>query len=160
MPPVSRAAPRRDAGFTFVELMVVLLVTTVLMLFTIPPLLEYLFRAELEQTGTQVQMLLRKARQKSISRQAPSFAVRQGRNVLAFVDLDGDSSYSDGTDEELGRVALPAKVEWVSDFTAGFQANGSATGLGDFQFKNRRGDQLKVSVTSLASGNVHVEKLY
>ena len=153
---------RRDAGFTMVELLVVMLIMTLLSLLTIPPLLRWLTRSELEQTGFQVEMLLRKARQKSISTQAPSLAIRQGRNVFAFVDANGDSTFTAGTDEELGRVALSPKVEWatLSSFTAGYLANGSATGLGDFHFKTRSGDQLKVSITSLASGNVKVEKIY
>jgi len=153
---------RRDAGFTLVELMIVLVLMAILTLFTLPPLLRWLTRSELEQTGFQVEMLLRKARQKSISRQAPSLAIRQGRNVFAFVDADGDSTFTAGTDEELGRVALSPKVEWatLSSFTAGYLANGSATGLGDFHFRTRSGDQLKVKITSLASGSVKVEKLY
>lgn len=153
---------RRNAGFTMVELLVVMVLMTVLALITIPALLHRLARGELEQTGFQVEVLLRKARQKSISRQAPSLTVRQGRNVFSFVDLDGDSTFTDGTDEELGRVALSPKVEWatVSSFTARYQANGSADAVGEFHFQNRDGDQLKVAITSLASGSVKIEKLY
>jgi Tfp pilus assembly protein FimT len=153
---------RRNAGFTMVEFLVVFVIMVTLALFTVPKLLDWLTRSELEQTGFQIEILLRKSRQLAISRQAPSFAVRQGRNVFAFVDLDGDSTFTDGTDETLGRVALAPKVEWAtpSSFTASYLANGAAAGLGEFHLQSRKGDELKVKITSLASGNVQVEKLY
>jgi type II secretory pathway pseudopilin PulG len=143
-----------------IELVVVLAIALTMILFLIPPLLNYLTRVELEQSGRQAEIVLRKARQKAITLQTPVRVEQSADGLFAFADFDNDTTFNND-DEEIDTFELAPKVEWVSvGYTAVFRSDGSADAVGFFPMRNRDGAQLRVRVTSLATGNVKIEKLY
>jgi len=138
----------------------VLAIAVTMILFLIPPLLDYLTRVELEQNGRQAEIVLRKARQKAITLQAPVRVEPQADGLFSFVDFDNDATFNNA-DEEIDSLDLSSKVEWVSTtYTAVFRSNGSTDAVGFYPMRNRDGSELRVRVTSLATGNVEIEKLY
>lgn len=150
----------RAAGHSVIEVLVVLAIAALMILFFIPPLLDYLTRADLEQNGRQAEVLLRKARQKAITLQAPVRVEPQADGLFAFADLDNDTAFNNA-DEAIDTLDLSPKVEWVAtSYTAVFRPNGSADAVGAYRMRNRDGSELRVRVTSLATGNVSIEKLY
>lgn len=143
-----------------VELLVVIAIALTLILVLIPPLLDYLTRIELEQNGRQAEIVLRKARQRAISLQVPVRVVPQADGLFAFADFDNDATFNND-DEAVEIFELSPRVEWVATgYTAVFNPDGSTAALGFYPLRNRDGAQLRVHVSSLATGNVKLEKLY
>lgn len=168
------ASPRREAGFTFLELVVTVAVFAVVALLTVPNLLSLNARRNLEGTAEQTAVLLRKARYDAIrSGRAVEVTLDAGRRSV-FVDLDGDRVF-DPVEMRQGVVRLPrgvdpggpaADADAVTGFTldggvrvAVFEPTGSLQGDGGaFRFGDRRRNFIEVRVSEPATGFVELRK--
>lgn len=182
--PTSR---RSRAGFTLVELLIVLAIAGLILAIGIPSLLNVLARQRLEGPVRDIATLAHRARQAAVSRGAPAVLVADGDAVVAFVDLHGATAGSppDGlynpdasapyrsTDYEVGRRTLPNRVTLagpssspgVVDFTdvdgtpsAIFEPDGSIRDTGSFRLADHRGNFLEVRIAPRATGKVSLAK--
>jgi type II secretion system protein H len=175
------------AGFTLVELLIVLAIAALVLAVGVPNLLEYLARQKLEGPARDLNTLAQRARQESVTRGVPAVLVAEGDAVVAFVDLHGASltAAPDGvynplagepfgrTDFEVGRRDMPREVTLtgpgsspgVVDFTdvdgvpsAIFDPDGSIRDTGSFHLADSRGNFLEVRIAPRATGRVALYK--
>jgi prepilin-type N-terminal cleavage/methylation domain-containing protein len=96
---VSRASARRDAGFTLMELVVVLAVLATVTAFALPSIRRGSEGLQLRTGASRVASLLREARQQAVTHRRPTRVALESSHravALAFV----------GSDEPLRRVEL------------------------------------------------------
>jgi type II secretory pathway pseudopilin PulG len=108
---VLRRRRRGLAGFSILELLVVLVIGLALMLITLPPLFRYTHRANLEQMAQETASLMLLARRQAIRSNVTTNVVFDfdAGQVYAYVDNNG-SNTEDVGEQELGRYTLPEKV--------------------------------------------------
>jgi type II secretory pathway pseudopilin PulG len=120
-------ASSHTAGFTLVEMVVMMTTLAIAATMGMPALLNYMQRAKLEGAAHQMVMMLHTTRLEAITRGAPSVVAidEDSGDLVAFVDVDGATSTAppdglynpiDGdpykqTDYELGRFRLPSGVK-------------------------------------------------
>lgn len=181
-----RRSARRAAGFTMIELLVVLALAGILMAFMAPFLHRFLERNKIEGVARQTATLIQVARLESLRGRSPVrvLADYDGDVVYGFVDLDRNGTLDAAKDRELGRYPLPKgvsfwgaedespeQVDALINFDDGpacsncprggweeFKNDGSAVQTGAIRFGDRRGNFLEVAVTSLATGKVEIRK--
>jgi Tfp pilus assembly protein FimT len=204
--PVKPAKSRASAAFSLVELLLVLMIISTILGMGIPKLLETLNRAKLTTVAQQTAALMQAARLEAIKRSAnrptpgaipppplPQNVMRVEAQfptatsaglVLAYLDVDGDGVYTQGTDVLLGKVTLPSGVALggpgpdpatqqtnaVSGLTlltsgsstsggvAFFLSDGSVYRVGAIRFRDRRSNVIEVFVSPLASARIAVRK--
>jgi prepilin-type N-terminal cleavage/methylation domain-containing protein len=176
MKPLSSAS-RRAAGFSLIELLVVMLLMGVLMAIGLPNLFNYIFRQKVLGITQQTAILLRLARLEAI-KTANNSVVQidtAAGTVTAFSDLDQDKVLDNG-ERVIGRLDLPKGIKFGTVFgfktpptpaVAIFKSDGSLDApnptapdpAGAFLFQNTKGDQLRASVMQPSSGRVVVQKL-
>lgn len=177
---------RRDAGFSLIEVLVVLVLAGLLMAFMAPFLDRYIHRGKIEGVTRQTATLFQVARIESLRGRAPSRVMADYDNdqVYAFVDFNRNGVLDAATDRELGRVPLPRGVAfWAEEDGEPEEANalitfdddsscddcprggweeyntdGSARQTGAVRFGDQRGNFLEVRVTSAATGKVEIRK--
>lgn len=163
LPPVTHSRSA-SAGFSLIELLVATVVAGLLILLAVPFALEQVTRSQLDQTGRQSEVLLAKARRAAVRQQTEAVVRRSADDeLIAFVDADGDSAFTDGGDELVGRLALPRHVHWGTDppgFVARLTPSGSAAGTGAFVYRTVKGHELRVELTTLASAHVELVRNY
>jgi type II secretory pathway pseudopilin PulG len=108
---VLRRRARGGAGFTIIELVVVLVIGLGLMLIVFPPLFRFTHRANLEQMARETASLMQVARRQAIRSNVTTNVVFDfdAGQVYAYVDNNG-SNVEDAGEQELGRYPLPQKV--------------------------------------------------
>lgn len=164
-----------ESGFTLLEVTLIVAVLGLLVLFGMPALQNLLVRSELEGVVRTTATSFQQARFESI-RSGDGGVVRvdfPSRQVLAFVDANGDNLFQPATDKLLGRVTLPKAVSFEtpdgspvvdgfdSDATGGWAvmlADGSIRKSGAFRFADIRGNFLEVRVEPVATARVQVLK--
>jgi prepilin-type N-terminal cleavage/methylation domain-containing protein len=183
---VDLRSARRAAGFTLIEVLVVLVLAGILMAFTAPFLDRFLQRNKIEgitrQTGTVMQV----ARLESLRGRAPVRVVADydGDQVYAFADFNRNGVLDAATDRELARYPLPKGVSfWGAENAepeqadalinfdddsscsscpeggwADFKTDGAAARTGAIRFGDERGNFLEVNITSLATGKIEIRK--
>lgn len=177
---------RRAAGFTLIEVLVVLVLAGILMAFTAPFLDRFLQRNKIEGIARQTATLMQVARLESLRGRAPVRVVADydGDVVYAFADHNRNGVLDAAPDRELARHPLPKGVSfWGAENEAPeqadalghfdddsscsecprggweeFKTDGSAVQTGAIRFGDERGNFLEVNVTSLATGKIEVRK--
>lgn len=183
-----RQTPRSPrAGFTLVELMIVLAMAVLVLAIGLPNLLELLNRQRLEGQVRDLATLAQRARQEALVRGAPAVLEIEGHGFRTFVDLHGanltappDGLFNplsgaplQGTDFVLGRRQLharlalegPESLPQVDGFSvvdgqrkAIFDPDGSIRATGAIRIADHRGNYLELRVEPAATGKVSVYK--
>lgn len=147
----------RDAGFTMIELLVVLLVALVLMMLSAPELMKYYIRDQIEGVTRQTSFILQKARFQAIKNSQPveicaDTVQRVVTGLGQTIELPDSVSFDAPADPE-----DPGPVT-VSDNCFAFQADGSVEETGAFRFADVRGNFLEVRIDPKATARVQVRK--
>lgn len=145
----------RHAGFTMIELLVVLLVALVLMLLSAPELMRYYIRSQLEGVARETSFVLQRAKYRAIKNGQPVqiCADEAGRVVTGPshpVELE-DSVKFEAPSGQGAAVMVPGNC-----FV--FLPDGSVEETGAFRFADVRGNFLEVRVEPLATARVQVRK--
>ncbi|HEV7509652.1 MAG TPA: GspH/FimT family pseudopilin [Thermoanaerobaculia bacterium] len=156
MNPLKRV--RGNAGFTLVELLVVLAIGAILALVSYPELAKYYTRSQLEGTTQQLSLVMQKARYQAIK-------TRQATQVCA--DTANRRVLSTST-TLLPQVELPKAIRFgapapqaaitvtANCFT--FNSDGSVTEAGSFRLVDQNSNYLEVRVEPQATARVQVRK--
>jgi prepilin-type N-terminal cleavage/methylation domain-containing protein len=180
----NRDRDSRSAGFTMIELMVVLALAAILMSFGIPALINTMRQGKLRGVASSTLSLMRQARLDAIKTGGqgivqlvpPEDPDVDQPMVLAYSDRNSNEIFDDG-ELEIGRIVLPNGVRFlappdeehedsVADFTpdpendipiAVFTGNGSVLRTGAFRFGDNRGNFLEVRVRTEA-GQMVIQK--
>ncbi len=185
-----RAPESSQAGFTLVELLVILAVIGIMATWGYPALLHTMERLRLINTAREAQVFMQRARAEAVKHGLPAEVIYQKANVcslgvpclLAFVDMDQDGLYTKATDLIVdGPNPLPKGVElrgpadgapeganaiegWDqgSDPHDGpvFQSNGSALLEGAFRFADQNQHFVETRVEFSATGKVVIKKWF
>lgn len=160
--PLAMNRPHRSpgpAGFTIIELLIVLALMSVLMFLSIPPLFQMVQRQKILGAVQQTAMAMRLARLEAI-KTSTSTVVRvdpQTSTMLVYNDLNRNQT-QDAGEAQIFTMPLPRGVSFgpPDGFTAPpppqtvplavFNSNGSVAAVGAFRFVNSKGDQLEVRV--------------
>lgn len=147
-------AVSRDAGFTMIELLTIMLVALVLMMLSYPELLKYHIRSQLEGVTRQTTYVLQRAKYRAIKNSQPVqiCADTAGRVVTGLgetIELEDSVKFE----------APPAQdVITVTGNCFTFLPNGSVEETGAFRFADVRGNFLEVRVEPQATARVQVRK--
>jgi prepilin-type N-terminal cleavage/methylation domain-containing protein len=181
----NRDRDSRSAGFTMIELMVVLALAAILMSFGIPALINTMRQGKLRGVASSTLSLMRQARldaiktggQGVIQLVPPEDPDVDQPMVLAYSDRNSNLIFDDG-EPEIGRIVLPNGVRFLAPpeeededsvfgFTedpendiniAVFTGNGSIRNDGGaFRFGDNRGNFLEVRVMTTA-GQMMIRK--
>lgn len=180
-----RPRQRVAAGFTVVELLLVVTVIGIASVMAYPALQQFIYRNKILGIAQTTSTLMREARFEAIRRGVPCVVHADGatNEVIVFVDVDGDLTFNPdltettfrATDYELRRYNLPAGVTFTAPgaqppifgFTglptlpwngAVFQTDGSIRDLGGMRFGDERGNYLEARVEPAASARVSLRK--
>lgn len=144
----------RSAGFTMIELLVVLLVALILMMLSAPELMKYYIRSQLEGVARQTSFVLQKARFEAIKNsQQEQVCADTTNNVVT--GLNQTIELPDSVSFEGPPPQVPVTVAG-NCFT--FLADGSVQETGEFRFADVRGNFLEVGVAPKATARVQVRK--
>lgn len=185
---MNRHTPRSArAGFTLVELLIVLAIAILIIALGVPNLLDLIARQRLEGQARDLAALAHRARQEALVRGMPAVLEVDGSSFRAFVDLHGatltappDGLFNpqpgaplQGTDFVIGdrqldaRLALagPGSQAGVDGFTvvdgqrkAVFEPDGSIRATGAIRIADHRGNYLELRAEPRATGRVGLYK--
>lgn len=144
----------RDAGFTMIELLVVLLVALVLMTLSAPELLKYYIRSQLEGVARQTSFILQKARFEAI-KNSQQMEVCANTTDKVVTGLGQTIELPDSVSFEAPSSEPPITVP---DDCFTFLSDGSVKETGAFRFADVRGNFLEVDVAPKATARVQVRK--
>ena len=175
----SSPRPRRGAGFSLIELLLVLAFMAALLGLIIPAMMNALLRAKMTGFVQQVASAMQGARLEAVKRSqvARVEAHFADNSVIAYVDINGDGTYTPGTDVLVMQVTAPSGVLlqgpgpvsspnvaiYKFDPIAGggvayFNSDGSVRNLGGFRFRDKRDNIMEAFVSSQASARIAVRK--
>lgn len=173
-----------ERGFTLVELLVTLALSTILVLLGLPALQNMMFRARLEGSVREAAMMMSQARMEAIKRNRRTLVQvndegEPKETLVVYVDVGTTDFQLDTDDEVLGRLRLPRRVEWrdpdgkeglLADTfppvgTTSIEANGpifepdgSAMDEGELRIADDRDNFLEVRVSPAATGKISIRK--
>jgi prepilin-type N-terminal cleavage/methylation domain-containing protein len=159
----SSSADRRVAGFTLIEVLVVMVLAGILMAIGLPNLFGYIQHQKILGITQQTAMVLRLARLESIKTANNAVVKLEAGTVTGYMDLNQNLA-QDANEPALWHLDLPKGITGsVNGFTtpptpgvAVFSSNGRVDKVGDFRFLNSKGDELEASVVSLNPTNPSV----
>lgn len=175
-----------ERGFSLVELLVTLVLSTVLLLVGFPAFRNMMERARVEGTVREASMMLSQARMEAIKRNRRALVqVRDEgeptETLVAYVDIGTTDFQLDADDLVLGRHRLPVRVDWRSpDGTEGtladtfgvvpntaiaangpvFEPDGSVMAVGALRIADEQDNFLEVLVSPAATGKIAIRKYY
>jgi prepilin-type N-terminal cleavage/methylation domain-containing protein len=153
---------RGNAGFTLVELLVVLVVGMILVLLSYPELAKYYTRSQLEGTTQQLALMMQKARYQAIKVGTQTTTVCADTVNRQVVASQGATT--------LSQVALPKSVSFgapapqaaitltVTPNCFTFNTDGSVAEAGSFRLVDNHANYLEVRVDPQATARVEVRK--
>ncbi len=180
-----RQRDRSTAGYTLLEMLIVIAIIGLISSLVFPALQQFIHRNKILGIARSTGMLMREARYEAIKRGVPCIVRADGVSgeVVAYADVDGDLTYNPdplatafrSTDYEIRRYALPGGLAFdgplaqppVFGFTdlpglpwngAVFETDGSIRVLGGIRFADPRGNYLEVRVEPAATARVWVSK--
>jgi len=146
----------RQAGFTMIELLTVLLIAMVLLTLSAPEILKYYVRSQLEGLAREVSATLQRARYQ---------AIRSSQNVQVCANEADRVITTPGTSLDLPDAvsfgAPPSFDAIDTELTGGcfvFLPDGSVDKTGAFRFQDVRGNFLEIQVEPQATARVQVRK--
>jgi prepilin-type N-terminal cleavage/methylation domain-containing protein len=173
----------KASGFTFIELLIVLLVGAILLTIGAPLLNHMIERAQLEGFARQVAILVQQARFNAIKKSNTQSVVRVDvakKQVLSFADVDNDGVYDTTKgDYQLGLESLPNGVAFAAPasdpgVTTGLSVDPSGTASspkvailspdgsiqvpGAFRVADSQGNYMEVSIAPQGTARVQVLK--
>lgn len=179
----SKQRVSRSAGFTLVELLVVLAILAIGMGLGIPALHNFIVRHQTEGFARETSMLLQRARLEAIKSNREVAVFLDGDALVAFVDADSDDKIEPDpsapyktADWEVGRSTLPdgrlflkapseaegGPIDGFDKFggvtSAVFRPNGSVAEDGAFRIADQRDNFLEVRVAPAATARIEVRK--
>jgi prepilin-type N-terminal cleavage/methylation domain-containing protein len=186
--PRKRTNQTAEAGFTFVEMLVVIAVIGLMAIWLVPAFLGTLNRVRLTSVANETIVFLQKARVESIKRGTTTQVIFQNAatsdlgqpSIFAFADSDEDGSYNAATDIPLaGPFALPSRVSlWGPTDTNAedtnaivgwddaavpnngpiFNTDGSVETLGAFRFRDSENNFLEVRIVFTGTAKPVIRK--
>lgn len=173
-----------ERGFTLVELLITLALSTVLLLLGLPALQNMMFRARLEGSVRETAMMMSQARMEAIKRNRRTLVQvndegEPKETLVAYVDVGTTDFELDTDDEVLGRLRLPMRIDWrnpggqeglladtfpqVSGTSIDadgpiFQPDGSALDVGALRIADDRDNFLEVMVSPAGTGKISIRK--
>ena len=154
---------KRQAGFTLVESMVVLVVVGITLAASIPAFQRYQRSTNLRSGADQLAGTIRLCRQSAVAEGVNyGFIFSSQLYYYTFEDTNGDGSYSGG-EQFWGPFYYPkgARVTSLSNgFTSvylGFNPNGSTNQGGNINMVNDRGETMTLTLLS-STGQIFVER--
>lgn len=149
----------RDAGFTMIELLTILLVALVLMLMSYPELAKYYIRSQIEGLARSTSLAMQQARYR---------AMKDSQPVRVCADTAGRVITGSTAAETFTTLPLPDSVKFEAplsqtaiDVDGGcfvFQPDGSVKEPGAVRIADVRGNFLEVRVEPRATARVQVRK--
>jgi prepilin-type N-terminal cleavage/methylation domain-containing protein len=183
MTAIRRLDRKRQAGFTLMEMIVVVAIIGILALISAPAFLRMLNRYKLTGTAREVNSLMQAARLEAIKLGAPAQVNYEAatNEFIAWVDLNRDGLLASPPDRILaGKVAIPVKVEFWGPGDGGangvnaidgwddapanlgpiFRSDGSVDRVGAFRLKDTNNNFLEVRVETPATGRMVMKKYF
>jgi prepilin-type N-terminal cleavage/methylation domain-containing protein len=174
---------KRQAGFSLMEMIVVVAIIGILALISAPAFLRMINRYKLTGTAREVNSLMQAARLEAIKLNAPAQVNYEAANnrFIAWIDMNQDGLLASPPDRLLaGIVPIPAKVEFwgPGDGAANganaidgwdnapantgpiFRPDGSVDRVGAFRFKDTNDNFLEVRVETPATGRMVMKKYF
>jgi prepilin-type N-terminal cleavage/methylation domain-containing protein len=160
------------AGFTMVELLIVLLLLGIMATLGFPALLNMIRRSKVETVIKEAAMSARRARLEAVKRSVTTFAQADltGRRFVVWRDA-ADDGFTAGTDELVSELALPNGMSFAGPpgdiapssglpaehyFT--FESTGQADVKGGIRIRDDRGNYFEVRVDPAATAKVTLLK--
>ncbi|MEA2691806.1 MAG: hypothetical protein QOJ16_1193 [Acidobacteriota bacterium] len=116
---------RGESGFSLIELLVVLVLGIILITVSVPAIVQFTHRANLEQAARQTGELMQLARREAVKSNVNANVVfdYDANQVYAYADANANN-VEDAGEKELGRFPLPQKVYfWGGEDAAAKGAN-------------------------------------
>ena len=177
----------RPAGYTLLEIMVVVAIIGIVSLMGLPALQNFILRAKHEGAARQISMLMHRAKMEAVLQSVPTVVSVDTANetVTAFADIneDGDFAFNPlagadykTTDYQIGGTyRLPSGVDflapgaeavvdaffdvsWNTANVAVFGSDGSVRETGAFRTGDLEGNFLEVAVEPKATAKVQIRK--
>lgn len=161
-----RCLTRRPAGFTLMEMVIVVVVIGVLAGMAVPGFLSYIPKMRVKSQARDIVSQLRLARAQAITERKPYGVaiVLDKQCSVFFADLDGDpDSFDPGADSTIKENVSPKSVKMTScslnNGCVTFNSTGSASSSGDVQLVSSDGEVI-MSINILAStGRVRLTEI-
>jgi type II secretion system protein H len=154
----------REAGFSLIELMVVVVIMTIVLAASIPALRQHTETVNLTKGSREVESSLKLARTRAVSTNNPVVVVfdTDAGTYLLFEDTDEDGN-QDAGETGSGPFEVPHKVAIGSVSFARnevtFTPNGAASETGSVVLVNTRNLAQRIDLTA-ATGLVYVSDVY
>jgi prepilin-type N-terminal cleavage/methylation domain-containing protein len=160
------------AGFTLVEVLIVLLIIGIVMVLGFPALLNMIRRSKVETVIREAAMEARAARLEAIKHSVDTFAQADltGRRLVVWRDA-GAEGFTPGTDEQVRELLLPAgmsfqgppgdsapSVELPPEAYFTFKSTGEADVKGGIRIADDHGNYFEVRVDPAATAKVTLLK--
>ncbi len=166
-----RKTVRGQSGFTLLEMLVVFAILGVLLLISIPEMLQRIRESKIRGAAQQISMMLRSARMEGVKAAHPGIVEtlpwdddRPVETVRAFADADRDGVYDAGVDRLLGTLDLPEGIEFVDPAgldpgPAVFQPTGAVQNVVGVGIRDGAGNELEIRVEPRATARVTIWKI-